>query len=253
VVTTLRGDDVTGALYRRLPRLIMRLALWASTAVVVVSQSMHEQLIAAFPAMRKKIRFIPNGVDIVRRSSMAGPGGCRLLAVGSLIERKQFDVIIRALRRLPEVYTLTVVGDGPEAVVLTELAEQLGVNGRVTWHGNCAPEGMGDVYAHHDLLVHAARSEGRPNVVVEALAAGLPIVGANIPGVEEVLETSGGGALFPVGNDVALATTVQRLLGSPEEWSACAAAGPAWVEREALSWNVCAGRYAELFNEVSAR
>lgn len=253
VVTTLRGDDVAGALQRRAPRWIMRFALRESARVVVVSASMREQLINAFPAMQDKIVFIPNGVEIARRLACGHPRGRRLLAVGSLIKRKQINAILSALVHLPEAYTLTVVGEGPEGAVLARLAQRVGVAARVTWAGPCAPEKIGEVYASHDLLVHPARSEGRPNVVVEALAAGLPVVGADIPGVREILEESAGGELVPVGDDSALAMAIHGLLESPEKWAACAAAGPLWVEQQQLSWRACAQRYAALFEMVRAR
>lgn len=252
IVTTLRGDDVSGALQRRAPRWIMRVALRVSKKVVVVSASMREQLIAAFPGMQDKMVFIPNGVAIARRPAPSQPRGRRLLAVGSLIERKQVNAILSALAHLPEEYTLTVVGEGPEGAALVRLAEQLGVAGRVTWAGPCPPEHIGDIYACHDLLVHPARSEGRPNVVVEALAAGIPVVGADIPGVREILEASGGGLLFPVGDDSALAMAIRALLESSEKWAACAAAGPLWVEQEQLSWCACAQSYTDLFETVRA-
>lgn len=252
IVTTLRGDDVSGALQRRTPRWIMRLALRVSKKVVVVSASMREQLSAAFPGMQHKMVFIPNGVAVGCRPAPAQPRGRRLLAVGSLIERKQIDALLRALSRLPEAYTLTVVGEGPEGVGLIRLAEQLGVAARVTWAGPCAPERIGEVYSSHDLLVHPARSEGRPNVVVEALAAGLPVVGSDIPGVREILEASGGGLLFAVGDDSALAMAIRALLESSEMWAACAAAGPQWIEQEHLSWRACAQSYTELFETVRA-
>ncbi|WP_420427200.1 glycosyltransferase family 4 protein [Algiphilus sp.] len=252
VVTTLRGDDVTGAAQRRISRWIMAMALKVSKKVVVVSASMQEQLTATFPDVRNKLVFIPNGVAVTRQTESSRLHGRRLLAVGSLIERKQIDVILRALVQLPEGYTLTVVGEGPEEVALLRLADRLGVTARITWTGSRAPESMGELYAGHDLLVHAARSEGRPNVVVEALAAGVPVAGSDIPGVREILEHSAGGVLFPVGNEKELAASIRDLLESPEKWKACSAAGPRWVERERLSWSGCAQRYTALFEMVRA-
>ncbi|MHA7832989.1 MAG: glycosyltransferase family 4 protein [Algiphilus sp.] len=252
IVTTLRGDDVTAAAQRRVSRWIMAMALKVSKRVVVVSVSMQEQLTATFPEARNKLEFIPNGVALTRQSVSSRPHGRRLLAVGSLIERKGIDVILRALVHLPEGYTLTVVGEGPEEAALLRLSDRLGIAARITWVGHCAPERMGEIYAVNDLVVHAARSEGRPNVVVEALAAGVPVVGADIPGVREILEHSVGGVLFPVGNERELAASILGLLESPEKWAACSAAGPRWVEQERLSWSGCAQRYAALFEMVRA-
>lgn len=113
------------------------------------------------------------------------PGTPLIGAVGRLAAVKDLGVLLRAARELPEVH-VALVGDGPERAALTDLAHELGVADRTHitgWWQDVAP-----VYADLDVVVLTSRNEGTPSALIEASAAGRPIVATDVGGVRHVLD-----------------------------------------------------------------
>ncbi|MDT8382972.1 MAG: glycosyltransferase [Gammaproteobacteria bacterium] len=208
VVTTLRGADANRVEISLVHRLLIGLCLRLGGRVVAVSDDIAHRMEVMFPAMAGKVVMIPNGVDLVSPHDESGVAEenelTRLLMVGSLIPRKSVQTAFHALARLPAEFLLTVVGEGPEKRTLKTLAENLDIGGRVHFVGHVPPEQITDWLIKADLLVMTSRSEGRPNVVLEAMAAGLPVVGSDIPGIRELITPEVNGKLFPVGDSDAL-------------------------------------------------
>ncbi len=139
-----------------------------------------------------------------------------ILAVGRLTPQKDYPLLLRAFaqvaRRFPRC-ELRVVGEGEERGRLERLARDLGVGQRVRWLGY-----RRDMVAEYDratVFVLASRHEGFPNVLVEAMSRGLPVVSTDCPSGPADLVTDGvAGLLCPVGNVQAMADRVAQLLGS---------------------------------------
>jgi glycosyltransferase involved in cell wall biosynthesis len=136
--------------------------------------------------------------------------------VGRLSEVKRQDVLLKAFARLqlPEVAPhLIIVGDGPLKDDLQQLAVALGVEDRVHFAGYQAhPErylGAMNVFAL------TSRSEGMPLAILEAGAAGIPVVASRVGGVPELIQDGMTGLMFESGNDVALAARLTELLADP--------------------------------------
>ena len=139
--------------------------------------------------------------------------------VGSLYERKGVDVLLRALTRLearPD-WHLNILGGGPEADRLKKMAAR-DLPGRVTFHG---PASMADVTdalrAAHMVVVPSApdrsgRSEGIPVVVMEALAAGRPVIASRLTGIPELVEDGVTGYLSEPGDDRQLAEKIDLVM-----------------------------------------
>src|SRR5262249_55707283 len=159
-----------------------------------------------------KVALIPNGIDTDRfaRAEPAGPGdgldfrrSDRVIGtVGRLTEIKRQDVLIRAFARVaarhPESRVL-LVGDGPLRAVLEALAAPLGVGDRVTFAGyRDRPERFLRLM---DVFALTSRSEGMPLAILEAWAAGLPVVASRVGGIPEVVADGRTGLLFPAGDD----------------------------------------------------
>lgn len=160
------------------------------------------------------------------------PNGRHLLAVGRLVEKKGFDVLIEALRDLPDA-TLTVVGDGPLGPALRSRAAGL----PVTFAGAQPPQSVREHLERADVLVvpSVIASDGdrdsMPVVAKEALAMEVPVVASDLAGLPELVRP-GHGLLVAPGDARALAQAITALLARPDR-EAMGRAGRAHVERHA--------------------
>jgi phosphatidylinositol alpha-1,6-mannosyltransferase len=132
-------------------------------------------------------------LDIPRVISTLSP--IRLLTVGRLVQRKNHEIIIRALSDLPEVVH-TVIGRGPEEAKIRARAEELGVSGRLRLLTECSDDEVVQEWAGADIFVFLPRStkedvEGFGIVYLEAAAAGLPIIASDEEAIGEALDPEG--------------------------------------------------------------
>jgi glycosyltransferase involved in cell wall biosynthesis len=145
----------------------------------------------------------------------ADPGHpVELLSVGRLDPEKAPELLLEALaqleRREPGRWRLTIVGDGPLEGALRTDAAELGDSVRFRGHVPNGPE-LFELYRASDVFVHVARTEGFPQVLTEAQAAGLPIVATDVGGVRAGLGDGDEALLVPPGDADALAAAVARL------------------------------------------
>jgi glycosyltransferase involved in cell wall biosynthesis len=187
-----------------------------------------------FPADR--VHHLPNfapdfaGIPPVPRAALGVPAGAQLvLALGRLHPNKGFDVLVRALPRLPGTHAV-VAGEGPERAALTRLAQAEGVADRLHLPG-WRPD-TGALLAACDLLVSPSRHEPLGNVIIEAWSAGRPVVACAHDGAAELLTAGTDGLVVPVENPAALAAGIADLLEDPARAQTLAAAGRARFERD---------------------
>ena len=170
-----------------------------------------------------QVEYVPGvGVDLSRfaavkcRDSKRGelglaPDDFAMLSVGDLIPRKNQAAIVQALHLLPGNVRLIVCGEGPERGSLLELAKGLGVADRVSLLG--FRDDMADVMAACDCLVFPSIHEGLPVSVMEAMAAGLPVVASDIRGIEpDLLSDRESGLVLPEATPGAIASAVSELM-----------------------------------------
>ncbi len=171
---------------------------------------------------RSRIEVIPNPVTPPppgepRLRPLLGLGRETFLAgtVGRLHRQKGVDVLLRAWALLPPEGrpVLAVVGDGPERAALEEQARRLGLGDRVRFTG-WVP-GAGNLLGELDLLFLPSRWEGLPNTVLEAMAAGVPVVAAVVGGVPELVEDGVTGLLVPPDDPQGLRVALARVLADP--------------------------------------
>jgi len=141
-----------------------------------------------------------------------GPGAFVVVGVGRLVPIKGFDLLVAALpallARVPAAHVV-LVGDGEERAALEARAAALGVAGRLRITG-----AVGDVTGHlaaADVLAAPSRNEGMGRVLVEAMALGLPVVGAAVGGIPDVIEDGGCGLVVPPEDPAALAEALVDL------------------------------------------
>ena len=169
---------------------------------------------------RIPVRIIPNGIEIPETAPTPvseRPGGPRLLFVGRLEPRKGIPVLVEAFAllaaRFPEL-VLVAVGDGPERAALDRLPADL--RARVVTRGTCDDAELAREYANADVFIAPALgSESFGIVLLEAMAAGLPVVASDIPGYREVVRDSAEALLVRPGAPAALAAAVARVLSDP--------------------------------------
>jgi glycosyltransferase involved in cell wall biosynthesis len=135
----------------------------------------------------------------------------RIITVCRLTPWKGVDGLLTALGGLPDV-GLVVVGEGPEGARLRQLAEELGVAGRVHFAGQVPREQVGGYLRATDLFVLNSTYEGLPHVVLEAMAVGLPVVAADAGGTGELVQDGVSGRLLPPGDPQALRRAIAELL-----------------------------------------
>ena len=193
VVTTLHGFTRGGWRNRCYEWLQRRLAHRCDAVVAVSDAIAHELAATGVPGER--LHVIPNVLPpsgprldrgAVRQALGIAEERWVIGWAGRLSREKGLDVLLDALALDPHPgYDLVVMGDGPERDTLVAQAELLGIGDRVTWAG--VVPGAERYFAGFDLLVLSSRTEGSPIVLLEAMAAGIPIVATAVGGVTELL------------------------------------------------------------------
>jgi glycosyltransferase involved in cell wall biosynthesis len=144
-----------------------------------------------------------------------------MIAVGRLVEKKGYSYLIRAcalLRQRSYRYTLAIYGSGPQRDELVELINSFGLGDVVQLQGARRQEELIAIYRAADLFVLApyilesGDRDGIPNVLMEAMSVGLPIVATAVSGIPELIKHEQSGLLVPPCDQVALAEALERLL-----------------------------------------
>jgi len=244
-------------LYREFARRFFRHA----DLVIAVGRGVADDLVERFGVPPGRIVVCPNPVDgerlraLARRPPAAWPalpeGASVVLGVGRLVRLKGFDVLVRALGRLPEHLDvhLVLVGDGEEGPRLDALAARLRVGERVHRLGSL--DNPWAAMARADLVAVPSRTEALPNVIGEAQALGVPVVGADCsPGMREAMEDGSAGILVPPEDPDALADALVRGLEDAALRARLVAAGRRRVA--VLGPDAVLSRYSALLESVLA-
>ncbi len=133
-----------------------------------------------------------------------------LVIAGKLEERKGHDTLFDALVRLPARVHLLIVGEGELRPLLERAVAELGIGGRIHFLGR--RNDVAAILRCADIMVHPSRMDATPYVIVEALAAGLPVVASNVYGIPELIEDGVSGILVPPEDGSALARAVASLV-----------------------------------------
>jgi len=202
------------------------------------------------------IRIVPNGCDVElfgKDGTKAAPGlpaGRRMLWVGRLDAQKGFPMAVAAFRQIAsEVPDLSfvVVGEGRDRSAVSSLRPD--VRRRVVLVGSVAHQSLPAYYAGADVFVSpAVGQESFGLVLVEAMAAGVPVVASDIPGYREVVRANIDGLLVRPGDSGALAEAVRRVLSDPEFASRLSEAGRARADR--YRWDVVAGEIEAAYEDA---
>ena len=162
-----------------------------------------------------KAHYLPNFVsdeqgEPLDRAKLYTPKGVPLIvALGRLHENKAFDILLKALARVPNAY-LWLAGEGPLKAELMKLAEDLAIKPRVRFLG--WRDDTANVLCSGDLFVCPSRHEPLGNVVIEAWAQGLPVVAADSMGPGMLIENGETGILVPTDDEILMARAIRGVL-----------------------------------------
>jgi glycosyltransferase involved in cell wall biosynthesis len=243
-----------------------RMRLWIDrftdrlvTRHVCVSRDVAEFSAKEGGLPRAKISVIPNGVDYERYAHATPadltrfgvPRGSRvLLFVGRLDRQKGPYILLEAVGELFENHSdlhLVMVGDGPLSEELRAWTSERGFDSRIHFTGRQAD--VAGLMRAADLFVLPSQWEGLPNVVLEAMAAGTPVVARAVEGVRDLLEDGKSGVVVPLNGEPRLAEAIRGALKNLEQARAAAAEAQRFA-RERFTWPQVAAEYERLYAEL---
>lgn len=252
-VVSLRGGDVPGfrpydfAFYHRLIAPLLHV-VWRKAAAVVANSKGLLELAQAFD-MNISIDVIPNGVSATLFTPTSRHWEpAQLLIVGRVVYQKGIDLLLEALAGIGQLeWKLSIAGDGPLRGILEQKAQLLGIAERVSFLGWQSKTELLEHYNQANLLVYPSRHEGMPNVVLEAMASGLPVIASEIAGNEELVVPGETGLLVTAENIDELRAAIQELIIDPERRKIMGAAARIRVEDQ-YTWANTATQYLKLLS-----
>ena len=256
IFVTLRGSDIPAVEEKKQQKksILLRMVVCFSTAVVTVSESMAKNLSELMPIYKKKIFVIPNGVNSIfhkkeKKCDRKDKQSLKLIFIGSLVHRKGIDQLLRALNEVKtRDFFLNLVGTGPLEDQLKLLVKELNLTSKVNFIGSVPHQKIPQILQQADVLVLPSHHEGRPNVVLEAMFAGLPIIGTNIGGIQELVQNYKTGILFKDHDVCALAEAIIYFIDNPDKIEEMGQASREWIISQRLTWNNAAQAYVDLFS-----
>ena len=205
-----------------------------------------------------EISVIPNGVDTKRFYNATTidigkkEGETWLIHTGRLVQKNALDVVIRSLTFLPEQIHFFMIGNGPDAKDLHDLADELGVSTRTHFHSYVAIEDIPKYLKSCDTFIRPSRSEGMGNSFVEAMAAGLPVIATQEGGIADFLfDAKRNPNKEPTGWAVdkdspeQIAEAVKDILENPEQVARVTTNAKRLVS-EKYDWDLIAGKMREI-------
>jgi len=231
-----------------------RAALSHACHVVVTSPSTARLLIADFAVPAGRVSVVQPGTDRVASQPRHGGAAVELLAVGSIVPRKGYDVLVAALAELSDLaWRLTIAGDGersPETMrALAAEIDRIGLGQRISFTGAVAPEQLIEHYAAADLFVLPSRFEGYGMACAEAIAHGLPVVATTAGAIPETVPPGAGVLVKP--DDAGALAAVLRGLIADRPARARLAAGARAAATTLPSWQQQAEEFARVLERLS--
>jgi glycosyltransferase involved in cell wall biosynthesis len=240
---------------------LMRFLLnrWSS-GVITVSEALRQTYLDAGGLRPGKVQVVHNGIELARfRRDRAEtrarlerefdiPSGAPILVTVSVLRpAKGIEVLLDTVRRVPDACFL-IVGGGPKEEEFRELAAKSGVGERVRWAGFRTD--VDALLAGCDVFVHPSLADAFPTVLLEAMAAGLPVVASRVGGIPEIVLPGVTGELVPPGNADALASALNALLADPPRMQRMSEAAQQRAQRE-FSAEAWLARLGQLYEQVT--
>jgi glycosyltransferase involved in cell wall biosynthesis len=231
-----------------------RAALAGAHHVIVTSAPTARLVVADYDVPAERVSVVEPGTDRGAPVARADGSAVALLAVGAVVPRKGYDVLIAALVQLAALdWRLIIAGDctrSPETHrELADVVARHGLGDRIVFRGAVATDALRALYATSDLFVLPSRFEGYGMAYAEAIAHGLPIIGTTAGAIPATVPAEAGVLVAP--DDVAaLAATLRRLIEHPHERERLAAGARA---TRFPSWSEQGARFASVLERLKER
>lgn len=228
VITTPGSDVAPGA--RGLHAWTLRRILPRAARILVVSEHQGKTLSRVYGVPASDIEVVSYGTDVESfasrsaseaRSRLKLVAGRHVVCVSRQVPNKGLELLVEASTSLPDGVTVHLLGTGPLAGALKDQVARTAAP--VMIHGRVEQDDLIDWVAACDAFVLPSLSEGRPTVAIEALAAGKPVCGFDIPALVDLVEPGVTGFLAPVGSAEGLAKVIAEALATPANEAACRA------------------------------
>jgi glycosyltransferase involved in cell wall biosynthesis len=253
VVVTARGSDLNILARHPIPRRWIQWAARSADGLVAVSSALKQRLVElGIPVER--VRVLRNGVDLtlfrpddrIFARQALGLARPTLLAVGNLVALKRHTLMIEALARLPD-FELVIVGEGPERGAIERAAREFDVAGRVHLLGRVPQAQLPRIYSAADFLLLVSAHEGWPNVLLESMACGTPVVVSDMEGITDIVGATEAGRVVADATPSRLADTIRDFSAAPpsRDSTRCYA--------EQFDWQSTTEGQIALFHEVLQR
>jgi glycosyltransferase involved in cell wall biosynthesis len=243
----------------RIPLWLDRWTNWLVRTNICVSQAVAEFSISRARLAPEKIVVIPNGVDVSKFANATAadlssfgipPGSQVLLTIGRLDRQKDLPTLLEAAALVVPKHRhahFLLVGEGPERPQIEDTIRDRELGGRVHLAGWRAD--IPEILAAGCALVLSSRWEGMPNVVLEAMAAGLPVVATQVEGISELVINGHTGLVAPRQSPRDLAAAIQKILMDPVAAKVLGTAGQDRARAE-FSWETMVAKYERIYESL---
>ncbi len=239
-----------GPIFVAYKRWVLGRILRSAARVIVLTEGYAAFVARRYGVAPGRIAVVPNGVgpeffqSPSERVSHNGP--FRLLFVGRLAPQKNVARLLRALAATTSPVELAIVGDGEDRAMLEDLVTELHLD-NVRMVGSRSGADLVSWYRWADAFVSPSDKEGMPLVILEAMAAGVPVISTDVPGSNE---TVAGDGLLTSLDPVTMANTIDRLVGDPE--LAAELARRAYQRAARHRWPVVLSDLQDVYRSVAA-
>jgi glycosyltransferase involved in cell wall biosynthesis len=250
---TIQSRTFSNTFQRQMRKLLIRIFYRHAHGIIGVSGAVKENLCHYFSVPNLLISVINNPIDLSKFVYVNNPqnndkqdgNGYTIVSCGRLIKPKNFDGLLRAFKKVHEIMPcrLIIIGEGEEHQHLYDLANELKISRHVEFTGY--REDTNRFYSIADLFVLNSSFEGFGNVIVEAMACGLPVIATKCGGPEDIVIDGENGLLIPSNDENALARSIVQLLSDKNVRHSMAQ--KASVRAKLFSAEVITEKYAILF------
>lgn len=203
----LKKKDFKSAMIKR----VQKISLNSADMLVVPSRFLKNILTKYYGVKESKIQLIYNAFEGESKRKKHSERGYRIMSAGRLVPHKKMDLVVEAISKLPEKYTLDIFGEGPEEKLIEDKIRELDLEDRVKMRGSLPKTGVLKEMSEHDICVLYSSYEGLPHIVLEAFSTQCPVIASNIPGTNEVAIDNETAILAEPENPVRLAEAIRNL------------------------------------------